>query len=238
MRLHVLGMNGPFPEPEGGTSGYLLTDGKGKLVFDMGCGTLPRLTGLTPPEKLDGIFFSHWHYDHCSDVLPLLYRLQALGARLPVWGPVDENSVVRSVLMKDPAIDYADVFPGDLVSVAGLEISVYPAVHPVPAVMYRVRENEKIFCYTGDTNVQDALADFARNADFLLADGLFPDAVWSKEKPHLSARLCAELARDAGAKQLLLTHFNPRIDKQTLLREARDAYARVMLAECGAQYEI
>ncbi len=238
MRLCVLGMNGPFPEPGCGTSGYLLTGDTGRVVFDLGSGTLARLTGLTPPEILDGIFFSHWHYDHCSDALPLLYRLQALGVRLPVWGPVDEGSAVRAVLKKDPGIELHDVAPGDTVCAGGFEISVYPAVHPVPSVMYRVRENGKVFCYTGDTNQQDALPGFVKDADFLLADGLFTDETWSAGKPHLSARMCAELARDGQVRKLLLTHFNPLIDRAELLRQAREAYPTVMLAECGAQYEV
>lgn len=45
------------------------------MAMDMGSGTLGRLTALMPPEKLDALLLSHWHFDHCSDVLPLLFRL-------------------------------------------------------------------------------------------------------------------------------------------------------------------
>ena len=77
MELTVLGMNGPFPAANGATSGYLMRGEKTRVAMDMGSGTLGRLTALMPPEKLDALLLSHWHFDHCSDVLPLLFRLQA-----------------------------------------------------------------------------------------------------------------------------------------------------------------
>ena len=82
MELTVLGMNGPFPAANGATSGYLMRGEKTRVVMDMGSGTLGRLTALMPPEKLDALLLSHWHFDHCSDVLPLLFRLQACAAKL------------------------------------------------------------------------------------------------------------------------------------------------------------
>ena len=50
MRLTILGMNGPFPAPGGATSGYFLAAGATNIALDLGCGTLARLTALTPPE--------------------------------------------------------------------------------------------------------------------------------------------------------------------------------------------
>ena len=40
MELTVLGMNGPFPAPGSGCSGYLLTAGNTAIQLDLGCGTL------------------------------------------------------------------------------------------------------------------------------------------------------------------------------------------------------
>ena len=36
MRLHLLGVNGPFPESRGATSGYLLEAGDSLFQFDLG----------------------------------------------------------------------------------------------------------------------------------------------------------------------------------------------------------
>ena len=69
MKLHLLGINGPFPESRGATSGYLLETGNSLFCFDLGSGVLGLLTSLTAPESLSALFVSHWHYDHTADPL-------------------------------------------------------------------------------------------------------------------------------------------------------------------------
>ena len=103
MRLHLLGVNGPYPQSNGANSGYLLEAGDALFQFDFGAGVLARLTALAPPESLRAIFLSHWHFDHTSDLLPLIYRLQAEGKTLPVYAPVDEHSAIRRIVQEAPS---------------------------------------------------------------------------------------------------------------------------------------
>lgn len=237
MRLTVLGNNGPFPAPGGACSGYLLTWGQGAVQLDLGCGTLPRLTGLLPPEKLDALVLSHWHGDHCSDLLPLLYRMEAQvaqgGEPLNVYAPVDAQSPVRQAVMASRGAVLHDVAPGDEVTIAGATFAFAAARHPVPAVMVRVAQGGSVLCYTGDTNTCDALPDFVRDADLLLADGLFTRDSWGENKPHLSAALCAEMAVRAGVKQLMITHLHPAIAPAALLEEARAVFPGAVLSHVG-----
>lgn len=239
MRLTILGMNGPFPAAQGATSGYLLTGKKTQLALDLGSGTLSRLTALMPPEGLDALLLSHWHFDHCSDVLPLLFRLQACANQpLPVYAPVDEASAVRQVVASSAAFQLHDIAPGDTVSVGEFTVQIFAARHPVPGVMYRITDGKRTLCYTGDTNTTPDLPAFADHADLLLADGLFPTESWNEDLPHLAAAQAAELAQTACARQLVITHLNPRIDAATLLGQARAFYPEARLAECGASYDI
>lgn len=238
MRLTILGMNGPFPAPGGATSGYFLADDDTALALDLGSGTLSRLTALTPPEELTALLLTHWHYDHCADVLPLLYRLEACARQpLHIYAPVDETSLVRKAVQACKMVVLHDIgtlpFP-----VGNMTVQAFPARHPVPAVMYRITCGDKVLCYTGDTNTVDGLTDFARHADFLLADGLFTAATWAEQKPHLSAAHVAQLAADAAVKRFVITHLNPTLDPATLLREARAIRIDAELAETGASYVI
>ena len=154
MNLYVLGMNGPFPEPGGATSGYLLVSGKTKIGMDLGSGTLQRLTELMEPADLDLLFFTHWHYDHCSDVLPLLYRLQASGRKLSVMGPADEASPIRAILEKDPQVHLQTAAPGDCIEVSGLRIQVFSVsrssffARPTPLIFYSGLD-------WGEANIED-----------------------------------------------------------------------------------
>lgn len=237
MELTVLGMNGPFPSAGGATSGYLVSAGETRVQLDLGSGTLAALTALTAPEHLTALVLSHWHYDHCSDVLMLISRLEALAAEpLHVYAPVDEESPLRGIVKRCAHIVLHDIAPGDSFTLGEVQVSVYQARHPVPAVMFRLTAEGKTLCYTGDTNVFDGLADFARGAHLLLADGLFPEKVWSEEKPHLSAAMAARLAQEAQVKRLVVTHLNPTIDPVGLIAEARAIRPDVIRARRGDVY--
>lgn len=242
MKLICLGVNGPFPAPEGATSGYLVLQGDARLALDMGSGTLAALTGITPPEGLTAVLLSHWHYDHCSDLLPLIYRMESLmlqGAEpLDVYAPLDKRSLVREAVLASPAFRVHDVASGDRLTLGGVQVQVGQARHPVPAVMYRLQAEGRSLCYTGDTNQVPGLCEFARGADLLLADGLFTAEGWSEGKPHLSAELAAQLARDAGVGRVVITHLNPTIDPESLLREARALRPDAVLAQRFASFDV
>ena len=239
MRLTILGMNGPFPAPGGATSGYFLQAGKSHLALDMGCGVLSRLTALTPPEELTAVLLSHWHFDHSADVLVLIYRLAACAKEpLHIYAPADMNSPVRKIVQDCNELVLHDIAPGETFQVGDAQVTAFAARHPVPAVMYRIQAEGKTFCYTGDTNTVEGLVDFARGADFLLADGPFPESAWAEGKPHLSASHVAQLAKEADVRRFVITHLNPGIDPETLLREARAVRIDALLAKPGDSYDI
>lgn len=233
MKLHLLGVNGPYPAPDGATSGYLLETGDGLIQFDLGSGVLSRLTALTAPEELDALFLTHWHFDHAADLPVLMYRLEALGATLPVYAPVDESSALRKIVQGASCFQLTDVAPGDTLPLGGTEIRVGEARHPVPAVGYRVTREGKAFGYTGDTNTLPSLSSFYQGCDLLLADGLFPREKWAENKPHLSAELAARLACDAGVGSLVITHLNPAFSPRLLLEEARACFPAARIARAG-----
>ena len=234
MKLHLLGVNGPFPSSRGATSGYLLEAGDDLFQFDLGSGVLGLLTALTAPESLTALFISHWHFDHAADVPVLMYRLQALDRVLPVYGPADPESALYRLVSSVPCFDFTEVSAGDTLQAGKTAFRVNAARHPVPAVGYTASFADRTFGYTGDTNTLPSLAEDYRGCDLLLADGLFTRESWAEGKPHLSAELAARLALDAEAKALVITHLNPFISRRTLLEEARSVYPRVQLAEAGA----
>ena len=231
MKLTVLGCNGPYPAAGGACSGYLLEAGDTRVLLDCGTGVLAALTAIMPPESLDAIVLSHLHYDHMSDMLPLIYRMQGK-KRLPVYAPL-EPAPVRALL--EGAFDLRDI-AGDG-RVGEIAFTALPVRHPVPCCAVRYAAEGKALCYTGDTNTCPELTSFAAGCDVLLADGCFTDALWAENKPHLSARLAARLAREAGAKACVITHFTPGCDEKALLAEAREEYPEAVLARAGLRLD-
>ena len=238
MKLHLIGVNGPFPESRGATSGYLLEADDALLQFDLGSGVLAKLTALTAPETITALFISHWHFDHTADIPVLMYRLQALNRVLPVFGPADPDSAVFRLVSSSPDFSFTEVSPGQEYVLGSAVIRITAARHPVPSVGYTVASDGKIFGYTGDTNTLPSLAEDFRGCSLLLADGLFGRDSWAENKPHLSAELAAQLAAGANAHMLVITHLNPFIPRRLLLEEARAVFPRAQLAEAGAVIDL
>ncbi len=230
MKFSILGMNGPWPESRGATSGYLLETPDALLQLDLGSSVLSRLTARCAPEDLTALLLSHWHFDHACDLLPLIYRLQATETVLPLYAPADDSSALRKIAAESGVFRLTDIAPGEILRFGQTEVRIAAARHPVPAVGFRVASEGRSFGYTGDTNTLNSLTEDYRGCDLLLADGPFPTAVWQESKPHLSAAMAAGLAKEAGVKRLVLTHLNPSIPSAELLREAREAFPAVELA--------
>jgi ribonuclease BN (tRNA processing enzyme) len=92
MKLTLLGTGAPEPSVQRQSSGYILEIGKDKIVFDAGPGSYLRfLQAGYKPTDVTGIFFTHFHYDHCIEYATYLLQHWDMGAghvpQLNVYGP-------------------------------------------------------------------------------------------------------------------------------------------------------
>ncbi len=232
MDIRVLGCNGPYPAAGGTCSGYLISEGDDRVLMDCGPGVLSRLMTRLDPARLTAVLLSHSHGDHCSDMMAFRYymdirRQQDQVEPLPVYAPRDDNSPVIRFLAESESFCMHWIKAGDALQAGNLAIACGPARHPVPAVGFRAGS----FGYTGDTTVLPELADFYRGVSVLLADGCFLRSQWQKSSPHMAAFQAAELARDANAGRLIVTHLRPDVDEATLLKEAAAIFPETTLAK-------
>jgi len=93
-------------------------------------------------------------------------------------------------------------------------------------VMGAPRQGRKVV-FSGDTAPCEALAVAAHQADVLVHEATFTDeeAERARETFHSTARLAAELARDAEARLLALTHISTRYAGREVRDEARTSFA-------------
>jgi len=237
MRLTILGNNGPYPAPGGACSGYLLESDSGNttILLDCGTGVLARLPEYTDLEKIDAVVLSHLHFDHMSDMLPMQYALQFSPRKRPlnVYAPA-QPAAVRTLLSGN----FTDIWPMRETTIGEMKISFCPVRHPVETYAVCVECDGARLVYTGDSNTDFALELFCDKADLLLADAGLSSADHTDAAPHLSAALRGKLAKDTGAKRLILTHFNPKYDPDALCAQAREYYPSAEIAICGESYYI
>jgi ribonuclease Z len=89
--------------------------------------------------------------------------------------------------------------------------------------------------YTGDTRPCLDVLKASDGADLLIHDSTLADNMldWAKESMHSTAGEAAALAKKAGVKKLVLTHFSSRYsdDATPLLNDAKELFEDVILAE-------
>jgi ribonuclease Z len=89
------------------------------------------------------------------------------------------------------------------------------------------------FAFVMDTRYCAAAVELASGVDLLVCESTFlsGDEELASTYGHLTARQAAEVAREAGARQLLLTHFSQRYpDESEFAKEAAEIFPNVTAA--------
>ncbi len=232
MRITVLGGSGAFPTADQGCSGYLVERDGFRLLIDPGYATLPRLLAYLPAAQVDAVLVSHGHPDHCADLNPLL-RARDLpdepAPALPVYtlpGALDPVLALDRPGMLDRAYELREFDPGDRFEVGPFEVHSRPLPHYVPDAGFRISAGGRVLMYPGDSGPSPDLVELARDADVVLAEATYLDAVPDSAAPFMtSAAQAGRYAAEAGAGRLVLTHLWPGTDPGDAIDAAAAGFA-------------
>ena len=253
MRLTVVGASASFPAPGGACSGYLVTDGNTRVLLDCGSGVLGQLQLVSRVGDLSAIVISHFHPDHYIDLIALRYGLRyGFGAavRPRVLVPTGGREFLRGLgaaLRNAPemfeaafALDEYDATVA--VAVNDLSLAFQRTTHDEPTWACAVarRDGSARLVYTADTQGSADLERFAHGADLLLCEATYLEAGGVPPSGnHLTAAEAGALARRAGARRLMLTHFWPGLDIDRFAVEAAGTFGRdVLLARPGLTVDV
>lgn len=233
MELIVLGCWAPYPRAGGACSGYLIRAGGLNMLLEAGNGSLSRLMNFTDFRCLDAVIVTHLHHDHYLDLFPLRHAVEGArreGSRsgpLKLYvpaAPAEEFTLLASYTKAFETVPI-ETLPRERIAggvrahrldLQGLTFRFVSARHSLPGFSVSVEGAGKLV-FSGDTTRTEELVALASGADLFLceASGLDSDTDYLKDT-HLTARQAGEVAREAGAKQLLITHFWPEYEPDEL----------------------
>ncbi|HRP08717.1 MAG TPA: ribonuclease Z [Gemmatimonadales bacterium] len=111
-----------------------------------------------------------------------------------------------------------------------------------PAELVGPRRPGRKVVISGDTTPCDSIREIARGADLLVHEATFgaDERQRAAETKHSTAHDAATIARDAGARRLVLTHISARYSREApeLLEEARAVFDETVIARDGLVVEV
>lgn len=180
------------------------------------------------------------------EVLQQLITIYNLDERWPALFPLEFHAVAVAA-------------PARLFSSAHIDVHAAPGQHSKPVIGFRCtnRETGCTIVLTGDTAPCPTMLELARDADILIHEANFLNAahiqanreriaggallgITGNNPAHSTAAEAGRIAREAGVRQLVLTHCEPTFAPlEEFVAAARAEFAgAVTLAQDGAIYEL
>jgi ribonuclease BN (tRNA processing enzyme) len=232
LELTVLGCSGSYGAPAGGAcSSYLVRAGGTTIWLDCGNGSFATLQQHARVEDISAVVITHGHPDHCVDLygLHVLYKYGLERDCLPVFAPDGVEKTLEALVGAwDDTFDWHVIGDRDTTTIGEAALCFSRTDHPPPTMAVEVTYGTHRLIYTSDTGPQWSPEVFAPGADLILSEATYQhDDI--RAPIHLSARQAGELARQAQAKELMLTHLWPSLDPVASVEEAADAFGRAVV---------
>ena len=214
---------------------FVLVDGGG------GNGILSRLSEANiDVTKINHIFLSHIHLDHCLGILWVIRKrkwLQENSAPLYIYGNqevLDEFSQLIKILLKREAKNIGKslilepVQDGERKNICEIDFE-FLDTKASKNTMYGfiVHENGKRFVFVGDETIKPEIIKKIKGCDLLMHDaigleGEFDDDFF-KRTCHSTPKLAGTLAAEAQAKSLLIFHTTDKNFEQKTKKYKEEA---------------
>jgi ribonuclease BN (tRNA processing enzyme) len=221
----VLGSGTVAPSARRNSAGYWVEAGPVRLLMDCGAGTTHRLAACNLDwPRTTHVALSHFHIDHWGE-LPAFLFAQQYGTLPPrqeplvLIGPAGIRNRMTMlaaalgdwVLDAGYPLDIREIVPGGEIDLgAGVTLRATKTPHTPESLAYSVQHAGNRLVYSGDTGYSESVAAFAKGCDLLIIECSLPDA--QPMTIHLTPTEAGRMAKLAGARRVVLSHFYPQIE--------------------------
>lgn len=247
-----LGTSGGNPQPDRGSSGYLLKIGDDLSLIDCGSAVTSSFLRLgLDPFDLKRLFISHTHSDHVCELSLIVQLMSVRGrsAKLDLYLPQEFVTPFRNYL--EAVYLFEDRLPFRLVMHGYEEGTIYEddftleAIKNAHLAKYRdiIRESdasnlmqsysfkiaaaERTFFYSGDVASIDDIKDHLGQCDVAIVESM-----------HCDSNEILEIARAAESCRFILTHFGDAESRRQMeKRIIETSAANLIIAEDGLELE-
>ncbi len=217
------------------------------LLIDSAAGTLRQLVRAgIPYDSVDYILYTHLHPDHVGEFVPFIFATkyapgykrttpvtifaaegfkqfhEALKKGFGEWvEPEPEKVIIEEIPVHLPSS----------IQIPPLTIKCAHTLHTPQSLVYRIESPDGTSAvFSGDTDYCSEIIELAQGADILVLECASPEH--KKVQGHLTPSEAGKIAREAGVKKLVLTHFYPECDDSDMLTECKRIYdGPIILAE-------
>jgi ribonuclease Z len=178
--------------------------------------------------------------EYVVSCLPLTHRVPAFGYRVAEKDKPGRFNVEQAMALGIPSGPlYGKLKRGETVTLADGRV-----IHGTE--LCGETQIGRKFVYCTDTIYCDSAVELAQDADVLVHEATFAhqDAELAYQRLHSTSTMAAQVALNAGVRQLIMTHFSPRyapgnaIQLEDLLLEAQAIFPQTLMASDFYSYEI
>ena len=262
LQLTFWGVRGSTPTPRedylgfgGNTSCLEILSQDRRFIFDAGSGIRELGEQLVRQKDLKiELLLTHFHWDHIQG-LPFFAPLFQPDAHVSFYTEKDLTAIKETLegQMARPYFpvpfeavaarrDYHDLH-GETIAAGSARIHSFPLNHPQGACGYRIEADGAAIVHVtdhehGDAKIDARIRDYASGAQVLIYDAQYTPEEYANRRGwgHSTYQEAARIAQDAGVKQLILFHHDPKHDDSFLLAMLQDAqrqFENTQLAQEG-----
>lgn len=220
MRLQFIGSGDAFGSGGRFNTCLHVTGQRTNMLIDCGASSLVAMKKIGIDRgAIDTILLTHFHADHFGGI-PFFILDQQLNVKrtkplliagppgLPGWYERAMSAAFPGERQLPFPLALREVDIGEINAFPDMRVTPYPVIHDEragPCLAYRLETEDRVICYSGDTEWTDVLIDAAGGAD------LFVCECYMFEKPRRSHMLLSVLRQHLaaiGAKRVVLTHLS------------------------------